>query len=305
MNANQLKMNIALRRCNMNHYVSVNITQGNDGDAEMMKMTLKQALRESILKAPEDKHDCWLMSHGYSAFSNEYHRCEDNFNRLDTILLDFDNEQDITHDDGTTEKVVFDKDLMKKFEEEYKQYDYIIWESASSTKEWPKFRVIFLLDKPIEFVIEDGVKYTKKAIISIFSKFKPDQKASWYFTPTKSKVATVRRNKGIPFPSERLSWMTTSMMKTRQLYNTLNEHKLKELRTEHERNPDGWRNLPSVKRCLDGLVQGERDNSINQACYAMKKLGYGDKIIEFIEEVELTSNLPKDMVRKFKNKYRG
>ena len=201
--------------------------------------------------------------------------------------------------------VVFDKDLMKKFEEEYKQYDYIIWESASSTKEWPKFRVIFLLDKPIEFVIEDGVKYTKKAIISIFSKFKPDQKASWYFTPTKSKVATVRRNKGIPFPSERLSWMTTSMMKTRQLYNTLNEHKLKELRTEHERNPDGWRNLPSVKRCLDGLVQGERDSKLNQACYAMKKLGYGDKIIEFIEEVELTSNLPKDMVRKFKNKYRG
>lgn len=295
----------------MTHYVSVNITQGNDGDAEMVKMPLAKVIRDSMLLAPEDKHDCWLMSHGYSAFSTEYHRCEDNFNRLDTILLDFDNEQDITHDDGTTEKVVFDKDLMTKFEEEYKQYDYIIWESASSTKEWPKFRVIFLLDKPIEFVIEDGVKYTKKAILTLFSKFKPDQKASWYFTPTKSKVVTVRRNKGIPFPSSKVEWNVSSIRKIdeeRNRQQSLSEGLIQlwmMKHPEHKRNPDAWRNLPSVKRCLDGLAQGERDNSINQACYAMKKLGYGDRIIEFIEEVELTSNLPKDMVRKFKNKYRG
>lgn len=260
----------------MNYYVSVNITQGNDGDAEMVKMPLAQALRESMMKAPEDKHDCWLMSHGYSSFSNEYHRCEDNFNRIDTILLDFDNEQEITRDDGTTEKVVFDKDLMRKFEEEYKQYDFIIWESASSTKEWPKFRVIFLLDKPIEFVIEDGVKYTKKAILSIFAKFKPDKSASWYFTPTKSKVNTVRRNRGIPFQSSKVEWNVSSIRKMdaeRNRQQSLKEG-LKQLwllsHPEYQEKQADVSNNDKVRHYLDTPYSkitgnGDSDNSLYRA----------------------------------------
>ena len=63
---------------------------------------------------------------------------------------------------------------------------------------------------------------------------------------------------------------------------------------------DGWRKLPSVKYCLGGLTKGERDTSICKACYAMKKLGYGDHIHEFIDELDV----PAYFKDKFKNKYR-
>lgn len=43
--------------------------------------------------------------------------------------------------------------------------------------------------------------------------------------------------------------------------------------------------MPSVKKCLGGLLKGERDSSLNAACYAMKNCGYGGYIGEFLCEV--------------------
>ena len=264
----------------MKHYVSINKTSGNQA-TDTVKMELTQALREAMLKAPEDKHDCWLMTHGYSDTSNEYRRKEENFNKLDTILLDFDNELKTVGEDGKLHEEVLDPNLMENFVNEFKQYDFIIWESASSTKDWPRFRALFILDKPIEFLIgEDGVKYTKRAIVSIFAKYKPDKVASWFFTPTKSKLNTVRRNRGIAFPSDRVSWLATSLMKSAMMRSELFESSRDD--TQTEKNPEGWRNLPSVKKCLGGLCQGERDNSLNAACYAMNKNGYRGSIPEFL-----------------------
>ncbi len=235
----------------------MNKTSGK-GATDMVKMELTQALKEAMLKAPEDKHDCWLMSHGYSSESNEYHRGEGSFNRIDTILLDFDNEDK-------------DKDLKTKFEDEYNKYDYIIWESASSTSECPKFRVLFLMDKPIEFLIgEDGVKYTKKAIVSIFAKYKPDKVASWFYTPTKSKLNTVKHNRGIAFPSASVSWMAMSLMKTSMLRTEMFENEMRNEEHTDENKQRDVSNNDKVRHYLDTSYtkitgNGDSDSSLYRA----------------------------------------
>ena len=62
-------------------------------------------------------------------------------------------------------------------------------------------------------------------------------------------------------------------------------------------NPQGWRHLPSVKKCLDGLCIGERDNALCAACYAMDKNGYKEHIPEFLDECVVESSF-KDKWRK-------
>ncbi len=62
---------------------------------------------------------------------------------------------------------------------------------------------------------------------------------------------------------------------------------------------DGWRNLPSVKHCLEGLRKGERDDSINKACYGMRENGYASDIPTFLDEIVA----PYEMKMKFKNKF--
>lgn len=249
----------------MKHMISINPHFGRTVP-EMRRMHLDDALDYTIKNAPANKFDCWLMASGYSSKTEVYHRGEDCFDCIDTILLDFDNEDE----DGN----VYDKDLLTNFEKEFAQYDHIVWESASSKEDHPKFRAIFLLDKTIPYLQSDGVKYTKRAILSIFSKYRPDRGASWYFTPTLSKVCTVKRTNGIPFPSLRVEWLANSMMKT-DMMNTakfsVNQKNEGECNSEL-RNRD-WHNLRNVQNNAV-LIQGQKRNQLISMLGSLHKAGY-------------------------------
>ena len=54
-----------------------------------------------------------------------------------------------------------------------------------------------------------------------------------------------------------------------------------------------------MKRCLEGLCKGERDNAINKACYGMRENGYASEIPRFLDEILV----PNEFRVKFKNKY--
>ncbi len=271
----------------MEHYISIDVEQG-DKAINMIKAPLTDALKEAYLKAPDDKHDCWLFSNGYSDTTTKYTRAEHNFEWLDTILLDVDNKQS-------------DPLLLEKFKEEFSQYDFILWESASSTVECPKFRVIMFLDRKIEWVNEPQ-KFTKQAIKELFAKY-TDDNASWYFTMNKGKRNTIQRNRGLPFPSKRIEELVEIKRQIQKaLTPSVADEWLKSLNKKRVTdNPDGWMKLPSVKKCLEGLAQGERDTCLNAACFAMDKCGYRGKIGEFLDMV----SAPDEMTKKFRNKYRG
>lgn len=252
------------------HYVSINYEPGLSGKL-MFKAPLEDALHEAMEKAPESKHDCWLISNGYNDDGGRYLREEHNFKYIDTILLDVDNKDS-------------DPELMNRFMEEYGQYEYMLWETASSTAERPKFRAILMLDDKIEWVNEPE-KYTKKAIHNMFSKW-TDDNASWFFTPTKGKLDTFIHHDGIEYPSFFITSNVRLMGFQNEMESTRRETFGKiHMRGENGRNSEGWRNLPSVKHCLEGLVKGERDTSLCKACYAMDKNGYRDSIQTFLNEV--------------------
>ena len=253
----------------MEHYLSVTIESGAFSNT-MVKAPLLQVLAESTRKAPQKKDDCWLVSNGYNDRGGKYTRAEHNFDWIDTILLDVDNPQG-------------DPSLLDKFKCEHAQYDYVLWQTASSSVERPKFRVILLLDKKIPWINEPQ-KFTKEAINQTFS-FWTDDKASWHFTPTKSKNITnlVSLNEKVLEalkPSTAGAWDTTNI-------------------STRKHSMEGWRNLPSVKRCLEGLCKGERDNAINKACYGMRENGYATDIPIFLAEIDV----PDEFKVKFKNKY--
>ena len=62
--------------------------------------------------------------------------------------------------------------------------------------------------------------------------------------------------------------------------------------------PSTW--LINVKKCLDGLHKGERDDSLNAACYAMDKNGYREHIREFLDEVFCERSIKEKFYRKFR-----
>lgn len=270
----------------MEHNISICLESGEYANT-MMKMPLVPALKEALLKSPEQKSDCWLISNGYSDKGGKYTRAEHNFNWIDTILLDVDNKQ-------------HDPTLLDQFKEEYGQYDYIIWQTASSTHDCPKFRVIILLDKKIPWLNEPK-KYTKNAIKQMFAKW-TDDNASWYFSPTRGKLDTVEHHLGNPFPASKIEWMMNSMKQLEEALkpSSAAEWDLEQNRKTYEPNPEGWRNFKVVKKCLEGLNVGERDNSINAACYAMNKNGYRNSIREFLDEVPVEETIKS----KFRRKYR-
>ena len=268
----------------MEHYLSVTIESGQFSNT-MVKAPLKQVLTESTRLAPQRKEDCWLFSNGYNDHGGKYTRAEHNFEWIDTILLDVDNPQG-------------DPSLLDKFKCEHAQYDYVLWETASSSVDRPKFRVILLLDKKIPWINEPQ-KFTKEAILQTFS-FWTDDKASWYFTPTKSKLTTFFGNRGKPYPSANITNLVSLNEKlceamkpsTASMWDRANS-------STRSHSSDGWRNLPSVKRCLEGLRKGERDEAINKACYGMRENGYASEIPRFLDEILV----PNEFRVKFKNKY--
>lgn len=268
--------------------VSVSTTSGTYSNT-MARMPLRDALKEALANAPEAKEECWLISNGYSDKHSRYTRAEHNFTTIDTILLDIDNPEG-------------DPLLLEKFKEEYKRYCYFLWETASSTKEKPKFRVILLLDEPVEWINEPE-KYTKSAILQLFSKW-TDDKASWYFTPTKGKLSTFKCHEGEPFPSSQIKFLVNlnkQLAKALQHSDSYGIYKI-----QKRDDPDGWRKMSAVRKCLESPISKDRDSSLNAACYAMANNGYKDKIPEFLDEVQATIEDYewKKMKDKFRHKYR-
>jgi len=273
-----------MNRTTYNPQVSIS-TIGGIYSNTMVRMPLADALKQTIANAPEKKEECWLISNGYSNISTKYTRAEHNFNRIDTILLDVDNPTS-------------DPNLLKDFEREYQEYRYFLWETASSTSERPKFRVIILLDHSIEWINEPQ-KFTKQAILQTFSKW-TDDKASWFFTPTRAKLGTFKCHSGIKYPASKIEFLVNLNKQLNESLKHSTGHDIfNELTATRQTNPDAWRNLPSVKYCLQGLTKGERDISICKACYAMDKNGYGNHIGEFIDELMV----PQEFKNKFKSKY--
>lgn len=269
----------------MEHYVSATIENGQYSNT-MVKAPLGQVLKETILNAPEKKEDCWLISNGYNDRKGKYTRAEHNFDWIDTILLDVDNPQK-------------DSSLLDKFKSEYAQYDYLMWQTATSSIERPKFRVILMLDKKIPWVNEPK-KFTKAAICQNFARW-TDDKASWFFTPTKSKVASLFRNRGMPYPSANITNIINLNEKLHDAMkpSTASIWDKANIYTNKHSNAS-WRNLPTVKHCLEGLREGERDVAINKACYAMQKNGYTSDIPTFLDEIAV----PSQFKVKFRNKYK-
>lgn len=275
----------------MEHYLSI-ATQKGQFSTTMVKAPLGQVLKESRSKAPEKKEDCWLVSNGYSDREPKYARAERNFEWIDTILLDVDNPQ-------------CDPTLLDEFRREYGRYCHFLWETASSSIERPKFRAILLLDRKIPWINEPQ-KFTKKAIHQAFGKW-TDDNASWFFTPTKSKLSTFAVHPGKPYPSAEITDLVNLNMAMHEALKPSTASMWDDANMSMRRHSsngwpylDRWRNLPSVKYCLEGgLRKGERDDSINKACYAMRENGYASDISTFLDEIIVAD----EFKRKFRYKY--
>lgn len=270
----------------MKHYISVCAERGSSAKtAGRVELDEAMSLLSTDKLAVSDKESSILMFNGYKNTDERYARLERELDRFSTIFLDVDNKQK-------------DPKLLDEFKDVMKNYDYWLYETFSSTPERPKFRVIIPIDEELNWN-----KNAKIAIFRIFQKF-ADEKASWFFSPTLNRLDTVIHHEtGRDFPARLVKNYIDELANREQMETTAKvlqqlKNKFREANFGH--NPDGWRNLPSVKKCLAGLSEGERDNSLCAACYAMDKNGYRGSIHEFIDECDV----PEDFKRKWKNRYR-
>ena len=257
---------------NWKHYIS--ICGANDSKyAEKIDLFEWSVFTTLPVYAAEKKDDSMLVFNGYNSDLAEYPRKESEVNRFSSIFIDCDNGKD---KDPST----WDKDIIEKFKEAMQNYQYMIYETASSTKERPKFRAIIPLDG-----IMAWSKDAKQAIFQLFKRF-ADEKASWFYAPTLDKLETIYSHEGDWFPCRLIYDKISELKKLAQQKQSnaiLQQIRMARL-YHHQRNPNGWRNLPSVKKCLEGLSKGERDNALCAACYAMDKNGYRDAIPQFLDE---------------------
>lgn len=266
----------------MKHYISIceHNTAKTAFRVDLFEWSILASLPEN---ASPTKDGSTLVFGGYSDMAEQYPRREDNLTSTSCVFIDCDNPNSDPH-------------IIEKWRDRMKDYDWMIYETASSTKERPKFRAIVPLDRDIPWN-----KFVKKAVASLFADF-TDPKASWFYAPTRDKLNTIEEN-------TTGKWMPSDTVMTRAGKLEENEKFAESLRAllqvkyeskGYKDRGDGWRHLPSVKKCLEGLQQGERDSSLNAACYAMDKNGYRDHILEFLNEVFVERSI-KD---KFRAKYR-
>lgn len=257
----------------------------NSKQLEKYSGTVKELTNylEDVATKTEEKTDAYLISNGYSN-EDVCGRKEENFTEINSILLDCDNEQ-------------ADKDLLKKFNCEYFQLERVSYQTASSTDEKPKFRVIIPLDEPISLTGNIKMRHIKKAVAKIFEKY-TDPKASWFFTPTKDKIETIKYYSGQPYKSWDLIQQANNFTFNDAINNACYENK-----SQYNNNPEGWRNLPSVKKCLDGLVEGERDDKIYRACCAILEFYSKVELREFLSEIPPVGKDFNSVIAKFKNQY--
>ena len=266
----------------MKHYISI-CSDRFAHEAKKIDLFEWSQLATQTNYAADKKEDSMLVFNGYSSVEETYPRLESHLTNTSSIFIDCDNPTS-------------DPYIINKWRERMKDFDWMIYETSSSTKEHPKFRAIVPLADEIPWN-----KYTKNAILQLFSDF-ADPKASWFFSPTKDKLPTIEENAtGKWMPVDSILAKADAIKANEQMANSLMA--LKQMKWQSSNKPhreDNWRFLPSVKHCLKGLMKGERDNSLNAACYAMKQCGYKDKIPEFLDEVICDNEIK----RKFRNRYR-
>lgn len=243
----------------MNYYISVS-TDAKSNDAA--RISLQEALH-FILKpenASEEKGG-WLFHPAYNDTTPTYKRWENQMTKCSTIMIDCDNKNK-------------DPDILNKWHEAMKDYDYIIYETYSSTKELPKFRAIVPLDEEMVWS-----KHMKMAIVHTFSQFS-DEKATWYFAPTRNKLNTFKVNKGTrKFPSSSLvpAIQSLAMMEQIEMTQRLLDHskylQRKEMGLVKEYARKDYHELPLVQEYFSA-VQGERNSSAHKAACSMFARGY-------------------------------
>lgn len=240
---------------------------------------------KDVATKTKEKTDAYLISNGYSN-EDVCGRKEENFTEINSILLDCDNEQ-------------ADKDLLKKFNTEYFQLEKVSYQTASSTPEKPKFRVIIPLDEPISLTGNIKMRHIKKAVAKIFEKY-TDPKASWFFTPTKDKIETIKYYSGQAYKSWDLIQKANEFTAVEALDNACFEEKAK----LYNGNNSSWRNLPSVKDCFTELREGNRDDLIFRACSAILLNNFTKADLrEFLSEIPPVGKDFNSVIAKFKRQY--
>lgn len=271
----------------MTHYISVSEDAGTMG-----KTALRVPLYDAVEHFPDiarlNKLDNTLLFGGYFDVPDSYSRLENQeYMKMNVVLIDCDNGKD-------AQPHTWDKDIIQKFKADMAQYQYVIWETYSSTPERPKFRALIPIDKTLKFT-----KDVKQAVFQVFRDY-ADPRASWFFAPDTRHLKTVyHKSDGELFPSCHIMRFADEIARTRKLFEAEIERRAsmrKVFHSDWKNNSEGWRNLPSVKHCLEGLVKGERDNALCAACYAMDKNGYKDAIPQFLDECVVD--------RAFKEKWR-
>lgn len=173
------------------HFISIMQTPGYAG-TDPVRISLEDAIHklwadEKNLKSEKGKGR--LMSMGYHSDRTELgSRRESEFNSLDCIMIDCDGVQD---EDGNV-----DKDAIEHFCKFAESYDFVLWQTSTSTAEKPKFRVLIPLTRTVKWT-----NYTKKAIARLFCKW-TDPKASWHEEPLAPKIGTMIVHDGKQFPAE-------------------------------------------------------------------------------------------------------
>ena len=267
----------------MKHYISI-CSDRLANEAKKIDLFDWSVLATLPEYAKPTKEESMLVFNGYNSDLDEYPRKESELDKFSSIFIDCDNEAS-------------DPDIIEKFKNVMQNFDYMIYETASSTKERPKFRAIIPLDGELEWN-----KYGKQAIFQLFKRF-ADEKASWFFTPTLDKLDTIYDHvAGRWFPCELITRKIEELKKidVQRETNIILQQMRMSRNSAQLHNPEGWRNLPSVKKCLEGLHVGERDNALCAACYAMDKNGYRSSIPQFIDECDVEMTFK----RKWKSRYR-
>lgn len=275
----------------MTHYISVSEDAGTMG-----KTALRVPLYDAVEHFPDiarlNKLDNTLLFGGYFDVPDSYSRLEgQEYMKMNVVFIDCDNGKD-------GQPLTWDKDIIKKFKADMEKYQYVIWETYSSTTERPKFRALIPLDATLNYT-----KDVKQAVFQVFRDY-ADPRASWFFAPDTKHLPTVyHKADGELFPSCHIKRLADEIARTRRMFEAEIERRCsmrKVFNLDAEHNPEGWRHLPTVKKCLEGLAKGERDNSLNAACYAMTKNNYKDKIPQFLDEVDCELALKN----KFRRQYR-
>lgn len=245
----------------MKHYISV----GTDAKSnDCARISLEEALRFLLVpeNASEEKGG-WLFHPAYNESEQNYKRWESQMDKFSTIMIDCDNKTK-------------DPDIINKWYEAMGGYDFIIYETYSSTKELPKFRAIIPMDEELQWS-----KNAKIAIFNTFTQF-TDDKATWYFAPTRNKLNTVKANNaGRKFPAKLLKEKIDTLNLIEQIQNTqrvLEQSKWeerKEMGLVKERERKDYHELPLVQEYLSSF-KGERNSSAHKAACSMFARGYSD-----------------------------